>query len=143
LALSLDEGTVPADTPFPCPSSWKKRSLAAISVWLLAMNPLFPPAGTSQDVQHAEYEWKANFLAKSANFVDWPDDPSTAEATTFRWCVFGTYSFGTSLAELTRNITINKKRSEVKWIRKEAELGACQIIFVSRSEIKRYSRVLD
>jgi hypothetical protein len=87
--------------------------------------------------------WKANFLARSASFVDWPGDSPFQTASSFRWCVFGTFSFGTTLAELTRDIVVNGKKSEVKWIRKETELIGCQIIFVSRSEEKRYAIILD
>jgi len=95
-----------------------------------------------QESVSAEYVWKANFLARSASFVDWPAD-SMQTVNAFRWCVFGTFSFGTTLAELTRDIVVNGKKSEVKWIHKEAELVGCQIIFVSRSEEKRYPKVLE
>ena len=132
-----------ANHPFLPAARGKNRLVPAVCVWLLALCFGIPLAGAAQDSPRGEYEWKANFLAKSVNFVDWPDDPAAPAANTFRWCVFGTYSFGTSLAELTRNITVNGKRSEVKWIRKEAELSGCQIIFVSRSEMKRYAKVLD
>lgn len=90
-----------------------------------------------------EYEWKANFLAKSAAFLDWPGDSPGHAANAFRWCVFGTFPFGTSLAELTRDLVIDGKKSEVKWVHKETELVSCQIIFISRSEEKRYARLLD
>ena len=90
-----------------------------------------------------EYQWKANFLAKSANFVDWPGDAPFRASNAFRWCVYGTFSFGTSLAELTRDMTIEGKKAEVKWVHKEAELAGCQIIFISRSEAKHYAKLLE
>ena len=40
-------------------------------------------------------------------------------------------------------MTVHSRRIEIRWVRKEQELHSCQILFVSRSEQKRYSRVLD
>jgi hypothetical protein len=57
--------------------------------------------------------------------------------------VYGTFSFDTSLAERTRDVVVEGKKSEVKWIRKQAELASCQIIFVSQSEKKNYAKVLE
>lgn len=96
-----------------------------------------------QDPAANETVWKANFLAKSAAFIEWPVDSPMHNANAFRWCVYGTFSFGTTLAELTRDLTFDGKRSEVKWVKKDAELSGCQIIFVSRSEAKNYAKVLD
>ena len=99
--------------------------------------------GAAQDPAATETVWKANFLAKSAAFIEWPVDSPLRNANSFRWCVYGTFSFGTKLAELTRDLTFEGKRSEVKWIRKDTELPGCQIIFVTRSEAKNYAKVLD
>lgn len=116
------------------------RVAAMVCAWVLALSGA-QPIGAAQNP--GEYEWKANFLAKSASFVDWQGDSPLRMANAFRWCVFGTFSFGTSLAEHTRDMVFEGKKSEVKWIHKEAELASCQIIFVSRSEEKHYAKVLD
>lgn len=115
---------------------------AVVCAWVLSLTAM-QPIGAAQNSISSEYEWKANFLAKSASFVDWQGDSPLRMANVFRWCVFGTFSFGTVLAEHTRNMVVEGKKSEVKWIHKEAELVSCQIIFVSRSEEKHYARVLD
>jgi hypothetical protein len=107
---------------------------------LPAPSPSFTAA---QDPAANEMVWKANFLAKSAAFVDWPTDSPLRTANAFRWCVYGTFSFGTTLAEMTRELTFEGKRSEVRWIKKGSELAGCQIIFVTRSEGKNYGKVLD
>jgi len=117
-----------------------RRVCAAICVSLLVGAPSFSAA---QDSEASALLWKANFLAKSASFVDWPVDSPVQMANAYRWCVYGTFSFGTALAEMTRDIVIEGKRSEVKWIKKEAELVGCQIIFVTRSESKHYAKILD
>jgi len=60
-----------------------------------------------------------------------------------RHCLHGDFSFATSLAELTRTSILNGHRMEVKWARKEQDLAACQILFVSRSAAKHYDKALD
>jgi len=120
-----------------------RKQLAAIVSALLLLLTGERPSATAQNSVTTEYEWKANFLAKSASFVDWQGDSPLRLANAFRWCVFGTFSFGTSLAGHTRDLSFEGKKSEVKWVHKEAELASCQIVFVSRSEEKRYAKVLD
>ena len=47
------------------------------------------------------------------------------------------------MAQITRGATVHQRRIEARWIHKEEELRACHILFVSRSEQKRYRRVLE
>jgi hypothetical protein len=61
----------------------------------------------------------------------------------FLVCVFGEFSFGTSLAEIARGTTVQKRHLEIRWVRKLEELSSCQVLFVSRSEQKRYNLSLD
>ncbi len=121
----------------------RHRAAAVLCAAVLAISTGTPIAAGPQATTSPEYVWKANFLARSANFVDWLDDSPLQAADAFRWCVFGNFSFGTTLAELTRDIVKDGKKSEVKWIHKEADLGSCQIIFVSRSEERNYAKALD
>jgi hypothetical protein len=123
------------------PKKFTRRVCSVLCAWMVL---LAPPASFSAAQYPAENEmvWKANFLAKSAAFVEWPLDSPVRSVNTFRWCVYGTFSFGTTLAEMTRDLTFNGKRSEVKWIKKESQLADCQIIFVTRSEGKNYAKVL-
>lgn len=119
-----------------------KSVAVVVFACILILSPA-QPAATAQNSITQEYQWKANFLAKSASFIDWPGVSPLHTANAYRWCVFGSFSFGTSLAELTRDAIVDGKKSEVKWIHKDAELAGCQIIFVSRSEAKHYAKVLD
>jgi hypothetical protein len=96
-----------------------------------------------QNAATLEYQAKANYLAKFPMFVEWPENALPLGQDPFLVCVFGDYPFGISLAEITRGATVRQRRIEARWIHKEADLHACQILFVSRSEQKRYRRVLD
>src|SRR5262249_7908145 len=122
-----------------CLCAFSRRAATVVCFFLLL---LFSAVSLgAQDSPVNEYQWKANFLAKSANFVSWPTDSPVHAASAFRWCMFGNFSFGSSLAELTRGAVVEGKKSEVKWVHKEAELRGCQIIFVSRSEAKNYKKI--
>ena len=95
------------------------------------------------DSLRTEYRLKANFLAMSTNFVEWPAKPANDPPKLFFLCVYGDFAFGTTLAEMTRAATVHGNRIEVKWVRKDADLRACNLVFVSRSEEKRYARLLQ
>jgi len=120
---------------------WPSRALlrvgAALS-FLLASLPL-----QAQETATAEYRAKADYLANFPSFVEWPAELWSQRKTSFLVCVFGEFSFGTSLAEITRGATAHDRHIEIRWLRKPQELSACQILFVSHSEQKRYTQVLD
>ena len=91
----------------------------------------------------AEYRAKANYLANFPSFVEWPTEALPPGNAPFLVCVFGEFSFGTSLAEITRGTTTHDRRLEIRWARKAQELSSCQVLFVSRSEEKKYSQALE
>jgi hypothetical protein len=72
-----------------------------------------------------------------------PDDAFAKSESTFVMCVVGDFQFGTSLAETTRGILAHGRRVEVRWVRKDSELRTCHVLFVSRSEGKRYAKLLQ
>lgn len=96
----------------------------------------------TQGAIDSEYRSKANFLAAFPNFIEWPAEAFPSESAPLVLCVFGNFSFGTALTELTRGASIRGRKVEVRWQHKEQELRSCQILFVSRSEEKRYGRIL-
>jgi YfiR/HmsC-like len=91
----------------------------------------------------AEYRNKANFLATFPSFIDWPGDAFEKAGSPFVMCVVGYFQFGTSLAEMTRSASAHGRRVEVRWVHKDQELRLCHLLFVSRSQSKRYAKVLQ
>ena len=91
----------------------------------------------------SEYKGKANYLSNFPSFVEWPSDSLPPGQAPFLVCVYGGYSFGTSLADAARSKTVHDKRMEIRWVKSEGELRACQELFVGRSEEKRYGQLLD
>jgi uncharacterized protein DUF4154 len=109
---------------------------------VLSLLLMLPPLG-AQHTLSSEYQAKANFLAKFPIFIEWPVDALPLGQASFLICVFGDFPFGTSLSEKTRGTTAHERRVEIRWVRQEQKLKSCQILFVSRSEQKRYSQVLE
>jgi YfiR/HmsC-like len=97
----------------------------------------------AQDSTAAEYRSKAIFLAAFPIFVEWPDTAFSSAQSPFLICVRGDFSFGTSLAELTRGASPHGRRVEVRWVHKDQELRSCHIAFISHSELKRYPKLLQ
>jgi hypothetical protein len=97
----------------------------------------------AQTQSELEYRSKASFLSKFPLFIEWPEGALPAAGAPFLICVFGVFPFGVSLAAVTRGSTIHERRVEARWVHKEEELSACQIVFVSRSERKKYSRIIE
>jgi hypothetical protein len=91
----------------------------------------------------SEYRSKANFLATFPSFIEWPGDAFSKLGAPFVMCVVGDFQFGTYLAEATRVTSPHGRRIEVRWVHKDPELRDCHILFVSRSESKRYIKVLQ
>jgi hypothetical protein len=114
---------------------------AAVSIGLLSAVLVLSSSSSAQSEKLNEYRAKANFLAAFPNFIEWPTDAFSSEKAPFLICVFGDYSFGASLAQITRGVIIRGRRIEIRWIRKEGDLRACQILFVSRSEDGRYAGI--
>lgn len=121
-----------------------KRNLirAVVGLALLAtfLPELFPTS--AQQFGKSQYRAKANFLAAFPKFIDWPSEAFPSQQAPINLCVFGDFNFGTSLAEITRGITIRGRRLEVRWERDQQLLRTCHILFVSHSEAKQYAKIL-
>ena len=122
----------------PRKGSWRVLAACTLLVFLV-----FSLALTAQTSTSAEYLAKANFLATFPSFIDWPDSAFLSPQASIVLCVRGDFAFGTSLAVLTRGISVHGRSLEVRWVRKDADLRSCHIVFVSRSESKRYGKLLQ
>jgi len=114
------------------------RSLGAFVVLLFV-----PLATASQSSVPTEYRIKANFLAMVPSFIDWPEDAFPSAQAPILVCVLGEFSFGINLARAVQGATSHGRRVEVQPKHKDQELRSCHVLFVSRSETKRYEKVLQ
>jgi hypothetical protein len=98
-----------------------------------------PPAeGTT-----TEYKVKAVFLFNFAQFVDWPPTAFTNRQAPLVIGVLGEDPFGAYLDDVVRGEQVEGRRIVVCRYRTVAEIDACHILFVSKSEAPRLSGVLD
>ena len=91
----------------------------------------------------AEYRKKANFLTTFPSFIDWPDAAFSSIRAPLTVCVRGDFSFGTSLAEMARAEAPHSRHIEVRWVHRDQDLRTCHIVFISRSESRRYAEILQ
>ena len=120
------------------------KSVLAIRALSLVASLVLPlPSPCAQRARAEEYREKARFLAAFPKFVEWPEDAFPSPQAPFFICVLGGYSFGTSLVEQTQGVLIRGRRVEVRWERNEQALRSCHVLFVSRSESKRYAKIFN
>jgi hypothetical protein len=117
--------------------------LAARSVGTLLVLLIVSLSTTAQSSVPAEYRIKANFLAMVPSFIDWPEDAFPSAQAPILVCVLGEFSFGINLAQAVQGVTPHGRRVEIQSKHRDQELRSCHILFVSRSETKRYERVLQ
>jgi len=89
-----------------------------------------------------EYEIKAAFLFHFAQFVEWPSMDFTNANDPFVIGVLGENPFGNALDEIVKGESINGRTLTVQYSRRVDDLKDCQIVFVSKSEKSRLSRIL-
>jgi hypothetical protein len=115
-------------------------ALSLSMIFLLFLSEL--PARAQMAVP-LEYRTKAYFLAQFPRFIDWPDTAFPSAQAPFLICILGEFSFGHSLAELTRGTLAKGRRIEIRSVHAEQDLRACQILFISQSKRKQYGKVLE
>jgi hypothetical protein len=118
------------------------RGYAARSLGIFLVLLLVPLSTTAQSSVPMEYRIKANFLAMVPSFIDWPEDAFPSAQAPILVCVLGEFSFGINLARAVQSVTPHGRRIEVQPKHKDQELRSCHVLFVSRSETKRYEKVL-
>lgn len=110
---------------------------------LLIAVVVLAPKCLAQGVASLEYRKKAHFLANAPSVVEWPETAFDSQKQPISICVFGDFSFGTSLAANARGLLVGGRPLEVRWIRKETDLSSCRVLFISRSEAPRYNHILS
>lgn len=90
-----------------------------------------------------EYQLKAKYLRTIPSFVEWPPSAANSSRSTFQLCTVGDYPFGVGLAREVRGVSVGGRRIELRWVHKEQELDGCEVIFIGRSEKKRYGKILE
>lgn len=114
------------------------RSWLCALILLGSLNPL--PAG-AQTSATTEYQVKVAFLYNVVQFTDWPPEAFASESAPLVVGVLGTDPFGTLLDDLVRDEQVGGRPIAIQRYRTTAEIGACHVLFVSRSESGRFEEV--
>src|SRR2546426_2587023 len=121
------------------PLSWRAR---CSWVWCLT-GSLVLLAFTVQANQPRDYERKAAFLFNFAKFVDWPQETLNPNTNAIVIGIFGDDAVGEILPTLVKGHSIKGRAIEIRKYRVKDELWTCHILFISRSEAKQSTKVLQ
>jgi hypothetical protein len=113
---------------------------------ILALNLAFAAAAApaaAPDAGPSEYQVKAAYLFNFAKFVEWPPQALAAPSAPFVIGVLGENPFGHDLEGMLQNKSINTHPVTVRYFKSLADLKACQILFISVSENKRWREIFD
>ena len=100
-------------------------------------------AAALQERDAPEYEIKAAFLYNFATFVEWPTSAFPHEDSPFVVGILGEDPFGAALEEAFRGKTLHHRRIVVRRSSELGDLTPCHLLFISKSERERASRILD
>jgi YfiR/HmsC-like len=108
------------------------------AVCLLLLKPLSP----AQETQASEEQVKAAFIYGFTKFVEWPPQAFAEPNSPFTIGIVGESELRQELEQSVRGKELDGHKFEVKQARDPAELRACQLLFITRSERRRQSDLL-
>ena len=105
-----------------------------------------PGLAQSPKLKPADYRTEAKDLHRFAEFVEWPRSSNRANkkpSTTINFCVLGRDPFGNSLDESILGHPVDDRAPTVVRGKRLEDLGECDVLFVSSSETKLQSKILN
>ncbi len=91
----------------------------------------------------SEYEVKAAFLFNFAKFVEWPPEAFSDSGAPLIIGIIGDDPFGSAIDQTIDGKTVNGRRLMIRRLRWGQNLRGCHVLFVSSSEQKRLSAILE
>jgi hypothetical protein len=90
-----------------------------------------------------EYQIKAAFIYNFARFVDWPTQAFASATSPMVIGVIGENVFGNNLEQIISGRSIQGHPLEFKQFTSVTDATNCQVLFISASEKKHFSQILD
>lgn len=109
---------------------------------MFALFVLLAPSRQAAPPPTAEHV-KAVFLFNFTQFVEWPADAFTGPRAPLVIGVLGTDPFGGFLDETVRGELVQGRPIVVRRYRSVAEIGACHVLYVSRSEYAELGAIVS
>lgn len=91
----------------------------------------------------SEYEIKAAFLYNFGKFVSWPAEELKDSEKRFVLCILGEDPFGEVMDQMVLGKPVQDRQLAVRRPKTAAETSGCNILFISQSERKEMSAVLQ
>ncbi|MGA9335453.1 MAG: YfiR family protein [Rudaea sp.] len=113
--------------------------------WLCLLLVLLLPLGpeVSARAQVPDYQIKAVFLFNFTEFVEWPSDAFADAQKPLVIGVLGDDPFDGYLDATIRGEKVGNRPLLVRRYRRVEDVDACQVLFISRSEIDRLEPIID
>lgn len=121
------------------PALRRPAILTAICVVVAAV---FLCGGSVHSAPASEYQVKAAFLFNFAKFVEWPPNAFRDADTPLVIGVLGHDPFGSYLDDIVRGERVNNRQLIIQRYRNLAEIKACHVLFISRSESDRLDQIV-
>lgn len=123
--------------------AWVQRVRRIVTVGLALGG--FAASSLAAAAPTREYDIKAAFLFNFASFVEWPSTAFATPTAPFVIGILGDDPFGPILEEIVDGEQINGHPLAVRRLtsRQLAEAGACHILFISKSESRRLTPLLQ
>lgn len=123
---------------------WVERFMRQLFNLTLAGILLNSSLGLRVQAQAAnEYQVKAAFLYNFAKFVEWSPEAFSSGTASLVVGVLGDDPFGNVLDQTISGKSINGRQFTIKRLKWGQNLRDCQILFISVSERKRLSQILE
>jgi hypothetical protein len=113
-------------------------SSVALSLLLMAS-----PEALSQNEEGAEYPVKLAFLYNFTKFVEWPPGSYPSPGSPFLICIVGHDPFSQILEDELRTRNVADHPLEVRTLKANDKLSACQIVFVPAPEKQQEDRIVS
>jgi uncharacterized protein DUF4154 len=85
---------------------------------------------------------EAEALYHLAEFVEWPAERNVKGGATFNFCILGRDPFGGLLDDAVLGHPIGEKPTMIVRGSEFGDLGRCDVLFISSSEVKRLPKIL-
>lgn len=121
------------------PATWMRPA-----AWLVALALLggLAPEVRAQPATSSEYQLKAAFLYKLAQFFEWPARAFPAVDAPLVIGVVGEDPFGPFLDDLVKGEKVGNRPLVVRRFRRTEEVADCHMLFISHSEAGRLDPLL-
>jgi YfiR/HmsC-like len=117
---------------------WRAGAAGGLMILFLGQAAL-----AAEGVLQSEYEAKAAYLCKLANFVSWPTNGTRSAKDFVVMGILGDDCSGDAMEKAMRHQTIQDRRVIVRRGKDVGELRTCQILFICGTEKDRLLKILE